>query len=374
MAWRYQLCTLTGTAIADLSAIADDPKGVFRLNRPAQLTFRVPSDHREVSTLHSDSYPMLEAKRRVVKAFRKEGSTWAIRFTGHVWSLEDIGDANTAWTHVTCFDPMQMLARRLCRASDGTNVDLVPFTATDGIQIVKTLIDRSQNNAIVGSGGDKLGIDTTSGSFPTGTSRTVTYSRKDIFSVVVELMEADTGFDLSFLPLNLTTGKLVQLNAYQPKRGTAKDGARLEWGMGRNNIREVKRLRDGGELVNILGVGATGGANSNFTYISDSASAGAYGNHEDVSTYDVSTTAHATALGNEELNYRENPRNVVEIVPVAGRAPSPWTDFDLGDTVPVNLGARLRGGASGYQRIYGFDVDMGDVEVVSRLLTSPEGV
>ena len=53
----------------------------------------------------------------------------------------------------------------------------------------------------------------------------------------------------------------------------------------------------------------------------------------------------------------------------------PWTEYDLGDRVPVYASARLRKLLSGYQRVYGMPIQISDdaLEHIDALLVSPDG-
>src|SRR5688572_17314711 len=60
--WEVRL--RDGTVIADIAGIAMDKQLVFRLNRPAQCSFRVPSYL--VNDIQADGYPTLTTGRRQI--------------------------------------------------------------------------------------------------------------------------------------------------------------------------------------------------------------------------------------------------------------------------------------------------------------------
>ena len=61
--------------------------------------------------------------------------------------------------------------------------------------------------------------------------------------------------------------------------------------------------------------------------------------------------------------------------PSRAEPPRPFTDYDVGDTVPLYVGTRQRGGYQGVVRIYGFDLEIDNEgkEIVSSVVLSPEG-
>lgn len=75
------------------------------------------------------------------------------------------------------------------------------------------------------------------------------------------------------------------------------------------------------------------------------------------------------------------PRNLVFVTPVRTPAELPAGgdvyevgDFDIGDLITINVGAKTRKAESGVQRIYGYTVDIDDdgVEALGELVASPD--
>lgn len=360
------LCELSGARIADLTPLSWDRQGSFRLNAPGSLTFKVRSDHNDVAGLHTDAVRMLATQRRVVKAYR-DG---VLRFAGRVWTTQDEGGATEATTAVTCFDPLEMLAHRFCRDVTTGLVSLVGFSNAQAGLIFRDMIDKTHTET------DDTGIRTTGGTIATTSTVSVRWEYKLIADAMRELMSMSGGFDLNMAPIDQTDGKLVQLNIHA-KRGISRPNAVFAWDTGPKNVSGMRRFVDGGQLANaIFGVAnSQAGADQIRSFQGDNPSITAHRWFEDVSNYsDITTQAFLDALLTEEVAYRRNPQITVEMLsPIPGLAPAPWDDYDLGDTVTVAAGAKMRGGFSDVQRIYGFDVEMGDVERVTRLVTSPEG-
>jgi hypothetical protein len=373
--WRLVLCDLEGAPLTNLAPIATNRTGRWRLGAPSSISFTVPSDHPLVAGTHTDGRPYLERKARTVKAFRREidaDGVWRyrIRFAGFVWSTQDESDGNgdEPSTAVTCFDPLQMMRKRLCRDSGGSPALVTVSGAV--ATIAQTLVDRTNTYAGVS------GLTTSGGVFDTTTSaRSVRWQWKDIASALRDLSGGLNGIEVYVDPLDQVNGYIGRLNAVA-RAGAARPDVVFAWGTGRQNTRKIRRFQDGEYVANsIRTLGATQSGDDQVVRgpFDAAASISLYRRHETVSVYsDIANTAFLDALGSDELTYRQHGRELVEVTPLPGRAPTPWIDFGLGDTFEVVAGAKLRGGFSGQQRCYGWDINMGDTEEITRILTSPE--
>jgi hypothetical protein len=117
--WRVLITDRFGNTIGNVSPIAFSKTLTETLNRPAVFSFKVPANDLRVRTIRSDGYPVV-AEGRGVRAFRYElqadgSSRYVCRFAGPIWQISDDGDESSAWSTVTCFDPLQVLNRRLAR-------------------------------------------------------------------------------------------------------------------------------------------------------------------------------------------------------------------------------------------------------------------
>ena len=375
--WTVLLCDQWAYPLEDISSFALDKQFGYRLNRPESLTFRVPSDHRLVNELAPDGRPNLAIIRRTIKAFRQErlpagGLTNVLRFTGWVWQLQDEGDADDAWTTVSVYGPMQRLARRICTNSSGS-IAAATWTATDGGLIVHSIL--SQLNA--GAAWAHSGIET--GTREPTDVRTVDLTNMSLSAAIVQLTSAFNGFDVQFVPLDRRDGHLARLDIMS-RRGTHRAHAILGWGIAPHNVLGASRLFDAETYSNTVTLqGATpeiDGARPIQAEATDCLQQQDVGIYRTVESYpDVSNPAYLQALATEELGFRKRAREIVSLQLQGGRAPEPFTEWDLGDTVPLYVGARQRGGYTGSVRVYGFDLDVNNEgqETVSSLILSPEG-
>jgi hypothetical protein len=362
--WRISVCDLSGNKLAGLQRIASKRRLSYRLNRSAQLEFELPAD---------DPRTLQVQAGRTVKAWRKEGSTYVLRYAGFIWQVSDEGDENTYKTKVVCFDPFQAAALRLVRdASNNVPADgKVTFTAVEAELIIRQLLGRTN------AGGGICGLGT-SGTGPTGFARTVTYEFRDVASAILELCEG-TGINFYVQPQDTTDGYLGVLIQQGAISNVAAN--KLVWGGPTHNVRRVERTEDMAQLANdirVLGTPAVGSARP----VANRTSAGSittYGRRESVRTYgDITVQGYINSLADREIALRDSPRVLAKFTPQpdvsSANALNPWQDFNLGYLVEVFAGAALRGGLSGQQRIWGWDIDLDDnaVERISAIYTGAD--
>jgi len=117
--WEAYLCDRFGYPIQNISRVCFGKQYTATLNRPAQFTFWAPSNDPKIGGLHTDGNPYL-MEGRAIRVYR----SGALVFTGHVWQVEDDGDAETQKTSVTCYDPLQWWTRRVARKMVYANLSI----------------------------------------------------------------------------------------------------------------------------------------------------------------------------------------------------------------------------------------------------------
>lgn len=369
--WRIILCDALGAPIEDLTPYTYDRKISYRLNRPSVMTFRVPSDARLVNELAPDGKPNLMTIRRVIKGYRAEvqggQEYYNLRFIGLIWQIEDSGDLDSAWTNVVVFGAFQILSKRLCVNAAGSE-SAASFTNVDGGLIVSTMLTKL--NSLSYSGIDMGTRDTTA-------ARTADFSYLDMASAMAQLTGAYQGFDIEMVPLDRRDGHLQTLNI-KGRKGAYRPNAIFAWGLPPHNVNTINRLNDAEQYANsVLLLGAPPPVDGALPITSSqtAASPAEARVFRIMESYpDITNTAYLTALAQEELTFRQLAREMISFTPQPGRAPEPFTDYDTGDTVPIYVGSRLRGGFQGVVRIYGFDLELTNEseERVTALLLSPE--
>jgi hypothetical protein len=361
------LCDIQGNPLANLSTLASDRKLIETLNQPTSFSFTVDPDHPKVQTLHTDGAPYLDYIRRTIKAYRYEqlpGGSWAykLRFAGYVWPIQDTGDEGGQSSQVTAIDPLILLAKRFARTASGA-FQKVEFTAVDGGQIIKTLVDRT-NDPTIGNG--PTGLITT-GTFETIPTASVSWDYKLISDGLGELTK---GFDISVTPNDSLIQEHGILNAWV-KRGVDRPDALFSWKALPHSLSRITRTMDPTDAATtLIGLGSTASGAQLTAAATDTPTKNNYIGLEALTSYsDVKDQTHLNQLVASDLYDRRPPQETLAMKPFDGL--EPWRDFATGDYVYASAGPELRGGILKRQeRLFGFSLGIDDedeetVEVVT---------
>lgn len=374
--YRFVLCDPLGAYLSVISRISLTKRLRFRRNQFETVTFTVPADDPQVRILHTDGEAFLSCSNRVLKVYRKESGRWTIRFTGPVEQVEQDGDANGLYAHVTAFGPGRILHQRLVRNAAGgvvnTTGNPISFTSVAGNTVAKTLVDRANTVAATGITTDPgLGA-----AFETTTVQTKEFEEGTMVGEAhEELTDTDT-MDIWYQPLDRQDGILAAMHV-ETEQGENKPNAVFAYGMGNHSISEFRRLRDGSQIANNVYAysdrparGQTWGQSKTAV---DSASQTKYRLRESLRFYSDKYTAETLqALANFEKSLRRNPRETVSIVPAIERAPTPFTDYFIGDFIQVYADELLLQSMAGTQKVEELDiaVDDGGFERVTEIVGS----
>lgn len=378
--WRFVLCDLMGAAIASLSPISSEKQLAYALNRSSRLSFSCPSDNPLVGTLHTDGDPYLTVGNRTIKGFRRTGSetTWTCRFNGIVWDLQDVGDGDACRTAVTAYDPFKLLERRLVLSSAGKVYKTVEFVGTDlngvrGDHIARDMVDRTIS--FVGP----CGLETNS--FTLAAKQYKKYDQAYIAPAIVEL--CDTGLlDIELDPEDRTDGILCLFNA-MPRRGQDRPNVIISYAAPGRTAYYLDRTLSMDTVANDIRVWG-GSTTGHLAHVTDATSKTKYHAYQDATVLtEVKGGTDIDNLAAELLALRKNPRDMLTVLPTPGLAPTPFTQYFLGDTVTVlaSVGSdqsppQTRERLMGMQRVYGISIDVDDngVERVAGLDLSPQGI
>lgn len=374
--YRFVLCDPLGAYLSVISRISLTKRLRFRRNAFETVTFTVPAADPQVRILHTDGEPFLSCSNRVLKVYRKESGRWIIRFTGPVEQVEQDGDANGLYAHVTAFGPGRILHQRLVRNAAGgivnTTGNPISFTSVAGNTIAKTLVDRANTVAATGITTDPgLGA-----AFETTAVQTKEFEEGTMVGEAhEELTDTDT-MDIWYQPLDRQDGILAAMRV-ETEQGENKPNAVFAYGMGNHSIAQFRRLRDGSQIANNVYAyadrparGSTWGQSKTAV---DSASQTKYRLRESLRFYsDKYTSEQLQALANFEQSLRRNPRETVSIVPAIERAPTPFTDYFVGDFIQVYADELLLQSMAGTQKVEELDiaVDDGGFERVTEIVGS----
>lgn len=380
--WRIVLCDLLGQELQVITTVAAAKRFSFKLKKPWSFTFTADASDPRIAGTHADGWPYLSKLRRTIKALRLENGVYVPKFTGVVWQTH-VQVADSASVAVSCFDVMKRLDRRRVFNSGSYDLlvqfgagspDAVDALITDGIQIAKTIVQRT----ITIEGAIGISLDPGLGAvFESAPATVARWERKKVAPALMELADTFNGFDFRFQPVDRVDGTLAVMQAYS-RIGSYKPSAMLAWDVPPHTAASMEWMDDGETVANaITAVGGGENAAGHLTSAQTSApSISAIGQYSDVSVYNsILLQELLDDLALEEINFRAYGKETVMSVPVAPpKGPFPWDDFDLGDFVYVAASARAKGGFSGAQRVWGFDVAVSDedVETCEAIYTSPQ--
>lgn len=392
--WRWVVTNRQSEVLTFLDHLASKRQMVYTLNKPATAAGEVPSDNPEVNIVGDDGDPLLEEGNRLLFGFRRETGTppWVCRYAGPILQVNDVVRGDQPVTSFTAFDPWQVLFKRPIRLLAGALPSRTGFTYvnTRGSTIALELL----RNTIAADGDVMLdaGVAWGGTAFYGGTLENTT--RLDIsFQFGTTVGEAWQALaDAGYLDIVLTPiwdpinrpGICCEVNIYQIA-GTRRNGAIFGWDKAPRSLTSIDRLDDGSQRENdiqpYLQEGIPGAE------VIDAASIAKYGTFWAGPTYPgVTTFSELAALSETDVLLKADGSETIRVSPAPERAPVPFVEYFLGDSVPVYASKRFRkaitagvvtsgGHWSNLQRIYSIPIDIGDdnVETVRALEFSADG-
>lgn len=393
--WRFIMTELDGTVVTWLDRLASQRQMSFILNGPAVFNCDVPSDNPEVNrlwdasgTLYDDEPYVAEGVRHVYgfrrEIFDPETLIWVCRYGGTVLQIEDVAESDIARSRVSAYDPWQLLYSRAVRNVDGElpGEDGISWTATKAnviaAQLLRNTID-AEGTVYVDAGTTYSGTAFYDGDFEDCPEVDINFPPGtmvgEAWTTLCSMAKIDIILSPLWDPAN-RPGYLAQMNTY-PLAGEEKPTAIFGWDKAPRSLVGVTDLEDGTQRANLVQYFAGQGGPA-VTPAEDTTSQGKYGVYEALQHFPGiegdGWTAAVEALAEAEVALRANGQRTVTISPAPERSPSPFTDYYLGDRVPVVSSNRLRKALDGYQRVYGIPVEVDDnaLETVRSLLASPQ--
>jgi hypothetical protein len=389
--WRFVVTDLDTAIVTMLDRVASDRSVVYALNKPAQAVGQVPSDNPEVNIPHTDGDPFLSEGNRLLYGFRREAGgsipPWVVRYGGLILQVQDEAGSGQPVTHYTAFDPWQYLYSRPVLRDDGELPGSagVTFTGMTGDAIVTDLL-----LATVTAHGEAF-IDFGQTGFYTGTIETTPVipeinfqqgtSVGEAWDQVVATANLDIILSAIYDPVN-RPGFVSELNVYA-QAGQIQNEAIFAWDLPSRSLVGVDRLMDGSKRVNKLRPFAGQGQTPR-PLQTNAASVAKYREYWEQKFYSEQIVGPvADVLASVELAAKAQGKQTITINPAPELCPLPFTEFFLGDLVPVYASNRLRAPIgvdmsatppTGYQRVYAIPLNISDnaYETVDRLLLSEE--
>lgn len=353
-AWEFELLDLAGVPV-DLVV----PRSVVlarNLNRASTLQ----------AVLDARTSPEPSSTRRVLRGWRRPdaGGPRVLRASGRVISVQATASGEAPETlNVAATDGFGVLNLRLV----GNRQE---FTQAVPRDIVEGLL--------VQAGQDVTGLTLASGLGASGPPRDRSYEiGKNVGEAVTQLAEVDDGFYFRVDPLvdAAFPRRFSRMVLLYPEPGVDRPGARFEYGEGTlANLAEVQV--DTGLPTNVVyAFGSGDGDDQLRAFKNDVASISANGPFEEALSHpDVVHIATLEQHALDALRPQESKVVRVRVGPPVNNPglhlPTPWEDFDVGDTVRLNIrGASPALTYSGPALVTGFtvEVDAGGTERLAAL-------
>lgn len=393
--WRFIATDLQTNVVTWLDHIAMERQVARVLNAPGVFTCRLPSDNPEVNRLWDapgtlyDTDPYIAEGVRLIYGFRREvlsplTQVWTPRFSGLLLQTEDVAESDIARTRISAFDPWQYLYNRPVRNSSGDlpGSDGLSFTATKANVIAASLLKwtiDADGPCYIDAGATYSGTAFYTGTFTDCPLLDINFQQGmmvgEAWDQLVATGRIDIVLDAIFDPDN-RPGYCVQMNT-APEWGSSKPDAIFGWNKAPRSLVGITNLHDGTRRANEIQY-YRGQGGSPVTLQTDSFSEGKFGVYFAQQFFPgpdgALWTAAVEALAESELQLRKDGQQTVTISPSPERAPSPYTEYDIGDYVPVYSSNAMREALLGQQRVYGIPIDISDdaLETVRQVLASTQ--
>lgn len=343
--WRFELATLDGTAVADISDVSSR-KITQQLVKPGTIEFTMPTYHRGL-------FDLLYNQHLYVKAYRENQLMMVCETT----ALQVVGTDQERSVRVVCQEaPWIMLQKRLLgKSPSGLSMTLDRAAMVSLILVLVNI----ESDSKVGLGSIESAGSTASANF--------TY--KPAMEAITELGAPLNGFDWWFTPVEPSTGQVGLINV-APIRGGYRPNAVFEYGTGRHNAREYEwRITTGDRISRAYSLPPQYPNNTGLVVASasDSATELNIGRREVLVESDYGDAAGDLRqdLVDEVVAVRKNPKNVFLVQPAeqddTGRVPQYLTDYDIGDIVEGRVQDQDVLMLDALVRIYGVEVELDDL-------------
>ena len=394
--WRWVITDLDSSTITFLDRLTYEATVTYGLNRGSTAKLSMPSDNPEVNILHTDGEPFVSEGNRLLYGFRREGDPdqpWKIRFAGKILQVEDHGELENARTIVTAFDPWQLLYQRPMVNIDDEFPDKAGFFSFDDTQLGvialtflrNTILNQGELGIdigfqVVGNMEEPMtGTEYWAGEFEDTTAIDTKFEQGMMVGEIWDQVLGTGALDIVLTPVYdpfRRPGIMADMSIFE-EAGEQKDDAIFAWDKPSRNLQGIDSLKDGTKRANTIRYHwEQGGAavNPGGIPISYGPSILKYGETWHTQFFPFRIEEAVAALAQLQLALMQDGIKTVQAVPAPERMPFLFTEFWLGDRVPVYASNRLRQAIAGYQRVYGvvLQIDENSYEQVPQLLVSPE--
>lgn len=316
--WTFTLADMQRNRLADLT-LTKERKITTRLNRPTSLEVTMEMLNPAMSVLMNEpnQHLLIQARRNGTLITQSEiaagdmaGAAGTIKLSGTCTAY-----ARLIPRHIGTVSPREWISTRRATVASQALGDL--NTDKDTL-IVANVVDAGA----------------------TGLVSAGPYGFKPFFELLNEIGESDFGYDHYMVP-DASTAGLYGTLYIQSIRGTAKPNVVFEYGTGQRNARDwglkwdtASRITRAISLPPGTGYSPITRPTSALTAIEDTEG---IGRREAIVESDLYNTSLRTALLDEHIAVRQNPRQLFVIQPAiseqAAGQPQPFVDYDVGDII-----------------------------------------
>jgi hypothetical protein len=394
--WRWVVSELLDDhqTLTFLDKLSFEAEANYILNRSWTARLSVPADNPEVRIVDDDGFPFVDEGDRILRGFRREGGSgpggqrWVCRYAGTILQTEDTGETEDARTILNAVDPWQILYSRPMVDHLGEFPDTAGFFSFDDTQLGVIALTFLRNTILNhGPVGIDMGDTAFAGMDPLipvpgtgywGSNYPAPWGQR-IKSVYENTTQIDVAYQ-NGLSVGEVWDQLVQTGAidivltpiYDPinrpsytheisiynRVGSQATDAVMAWDKPSRNVVRMNHVKDGFKRVNKVryyenmgGPPVAGGV----PFV-DVPSIGRYGEYWAQQFFPGKVEQAVMAFAELQLLLRAMGIDTVSLEPTSERAPFLFTEWFLGDTIPVYASAKMREAITGFQRMYGIKV------------------
>ena len=355
--WSLLLARLDGTTLGEVDN-ASGRQLSFPLNRIPTGQFTVRLDHPLAGELIEGD--------ALIKVYQRTDAGSALRMVGEVTSVEEVADEGNPGSLAVTFAEAGMfrLSHRLVgKTANGVSYGTA-LAPLDRGEIARQVIEAANTEANTGV---RIGTITASANGFVGP-----WYYKPVSEAIAELSATLDGFDYRFDPVEPVPGANMKVSEFHAAGalGAARQDAIFEFGVGRRNIKSIRRQvsRDG--LMTRGYHLPPGFPETSDPVVSseDLTATTARGLHEGLVTSDLTVADLRAALVQEHVQIRKQARQLITFEPTA-TASGFNVDYAVGDVVTARavVGGSIR--FNGLFRVYGVDAELSDTGLASYALT-----
>lgn len=344
--WQVLYSDLSGENLADISD-ATNRTFAWNLNQPSTAQLSLNTFHPAVSAVLSNPVGLVKVYKRKQLAMVAETTSIQVAGAGSDRSIALVA-TEAPW--------VRLQTRIIGQGPNG-----VTYTSLDRGEIARRIVAGEQAR-----GGIGVGIGTIQSS---SVATAGPWYAKNAAEAISELGSPLNGFDLWFEPHDpaLAPTGIHSYMHIRRLRGGLRENAIFEYGTGRANLREYGWQIDNAGLINqAISLPSAYPDNLALKLVSalDLTSIAAYGFREGLVENDLVDEDLRTALVQEHIAVRKQPRNVYTFQPhyddLSGRVPAFPFDYNVGDIVTARVSDADVLNLSGQVRVYGVSVSLPD--------------